>query len=146
MKTKYHQLWGGNNMENNKRYESGLRAMEELFSPEVRNGMQEMKKISPDLWEMIVSFGFGDIYSRTALSLSQREIITLTTLITQGAFDQLKVHLQAALNVGLTKEEITEIIIHCAAYAGFPKAVHAMGIAAEIFKQHDDRSSNSNLK
>lgn len=124
-------------MENNKRYESGLKAMEELFSQEVRTGMEEMKKVSPDFWEMIVSFGFGDLYARKSLSLSQREIITLTTLITQGAFDQLKVHLQAALNVGLSKEEIIEVIIHCAGYVGFPKAVQAMGIAGEIFDKNE---------
>ncbi|MDI2587581.1 carboxymuconolactone decarboxylase family protein [Psychrobacillus sp. NEAU-3TGS] len=125
-------------METNKRYESGKQAMEQLFSQEVRNGMEEIKKISPDLWEMIVSFGFGDLYTRKTLSYAQREIITLTSLITQGAFDQLRVHLQAALNVGLSKEEIMEIIIHCAGYVGFPKAVHAMGIAGEIFKESEE--------
>ncbi|QED49659.1 carboxymuconolactone decarboxylase family protein [Cytobacillus dafuensis] len=124
-------------MENNKRYEAGIRAMEELFSQEVRNGMEGIKKVSPDFWDMIVSFGFGDLYSRESLSLSQREIITLTSLITQGAFEQLKVHLQAALNVGLTKEEIIELIIHCAGYVGFPKAVQAMGIAGEIFNKNE---------
>ncbi|QFF98055.1 carboxymuconolactone decarboxylase family protein [Psychrobacillus glaciei] len=122
-------------MENNTRYASGLRTMEELFPQEVRNGMKEMKNISPDLWEMIVAFGFGDLYSRKTLSLAQREIVTITTLITQGAFDQLKVHLHGALKVGLTKEEIIEIIIHCIGYVGFPKAVQAMGIAGEIFKE-----------
>ena len=122
-------------MENNKRYEAGLHAMEELFTQDVRNGMEGIKNISPDLWEMIVSFGFGDLYSRSALSYAQREVITLTSLITQGAFDQLRVHLQAALRVGLTKEEIIEIIIHCAGYVGFPKAVQSMGIAGEVFKE-----------
>lgn len=134
MKMNYHQLWGGSKMETDKRYETGLDTMKELFSQEVRNGMEGIKNISPDLWEMIVSFGFGDLYSRNTLSHAQREVITLTTLITQGAFDQLRVHLQAALNVGLTKEEIMEIIIHCAGYVGFPKAVQAMGIAGEIFR------------
>ncbi|MEI4768773.1 carboxymuconolactone decarboxylase family protein [Psychrobacillus sp. FJAT-51614] len=122
-------------MEDNKRYESGIHVMEELFSEEVRNGMAGMKNISPDFWEMIVSFGFGDLYGRNTLSHAQREVITLTTLITQGAFDQLKVHLRAALNVGLSKEEIIELIMHCAGYVGFPKAVQAMGIAGEIFKE-----------
>ncbi|MFJ8064735.1 carboxymuconolactone decarboxylase family protein [Psychrobacillus sp. NPDC096426] len=135
MKTKFHQLWGGSKMENNKRYEAGIQAMEALFSEEVRNGMAGIQNISPDFWEMIVSFGFGDLYGRNKLSHSQREVITLTALITQGAFDQLRVHLQAALNVGLTKEEIIELIIHCAGYVGFPKAVQAMGIAGEIFKE-----------
>lgn len=137
MKTKYHQQWGGNNMDTNKRYEAGITAMEELFSQDVRNGMEGIKDISPDLWNMIVSFGFGDLYSRNTLSHAQREIITLTSLITQGAFDQLRVHLQAALNVGLTKEEIIEIILHCTGYVGFPKAVHAMGIAGEVFKENE---------
>lgn len=121
-------------MENNKRYEDGIRVMEELFSQEVRSGMAGIKNVSPELWNMIVSFGFGDLYSRDTLSLKQRETITLTTLITQGAFDQLKVHIPAALKVGLSKEEITELIIHCAGYVGFPKAVQAMGIAGEVFK------------
>ena len=124
-------------MENNNRYEAGLNVMEELFSPEVRTGMEEIKKISPDLWNMIVSFGFGDLYTRKSLTLQQREYITLTSLITQGAFEQFKVHLQASLNIGLTKEEITEIIIQCAGYVGFPKAVQAMGIAGEIFAKNE---------
>lgn len=124
-------------MDTNKRYEAGINAMEELFSQDVRNGMEGIKNISPDLWNMIVSFGFGDLYSRNTLSHAQREIITLTSLITQGAFDQLRVHLQAALNVGLTKEEIIEIILHCTGYVGFPKAVHAMGVAGEVFKENE---------
>ena len=123
-------------MENNNRYEAGATVMEELFSEEVRSGMEEIKKISPDLWNMIVSFGFGDLYARNTLSLAQREVITLTTLITQGAFEQLRVHLQAALNTGLSKEEIIELIIHCAGYVGFPKAIQAMAIAGEIFKEN----------
>lgn len=123
-------------METNKRYENGLEAMENMFSKEVREGMEGIKNISPDFWEMIVSTGFGDLYSRKTLSLAQRETITLTSLITQGAFEQLEVHLQAALNIGLTKEEIIEIIIHCSGYAGFPKAVQAMGIAGKVFEMN----------
>ncbi|KAB2336679.1 carboxymuconolactone decarboxylase family protein [Cytobacillus depressus] len=124
-------------MENDKRHEAGLRVMEELFPEEVRSGMKGLKNVSPDLWDMAVSFGFGDLYSRETLSLTQRELITLTTLITQGAFDQLKVHLQAALKVGLSKEQIIELIIHCTGYVGFPKAIQAMGIAGEIFKENE---------
>lgn len=123
-------------MENSKRYESGKHVMEELFSPEVRTRMAEMKEISPDFWNMIVSFGFGELYAREAISLHHREYITLTTLITQGAFEQYKVHVQAALNIGVSKEEIIEIIIQCVGYVGFPKAVQAMGIAREIFNKN----------
>ena len=66
---KYHQRWGGNKMEKNERYAAGLEVMEELFSEEVRGGMKQMKEVSPDLWELIVSFGFGDLYARNTLIL-----------------------------------------------------------------------------
>ncbi|MCZ2258589.1 carboxymuconolactone decarboxylase family protein [Sporosarcina sp. G11-34] len=123
-------------MENNERYTAGLKVMEELFPQEVRSMMEQMKEVSPDLWNMIVSFGFGDLYTKNTLTLQQREIITITSLITQGAFGQLEVHFRAALRVGLTKEEISQIIIQCAGYVGFPKAVQAMGMAGEIFKEN----------
>lgn len=122
-------------MESNKRYERGVSSLKEMVTEQEFGMMEKMKDVSADLWEMIVSFGFGDVYSREGLSLVEREIITITTLITQGAFDQLEVHIRAALNVGLTQEKIKEIIIQCAAYAGFPKAVQAMGIAGKIFEE-----------
>jgi 4-carboxymuconolactone decarboxylase len=122
-------------MENNKRFQTGISSIKEMVSKEEFEMMEKMKDISPDFWEMIVSFGFGDVYGRGGLSLTQREIVTLTTLITQGAFEQLEVHIRAALNVGLTQNEIKEIIIQCAAYTGFPKAVQAMSIAGSIFAE-----------
>jgi alkylhydroperoxidase/carboxymuconolactone decarboxylase family protein YurZ len=71
----------------------------------------------------MIDFGFGDIYSRPHFNLKEQEIITLTSLISQGAGErQLVFHFKAALHVGLTKADIVEIIMHCAAYAGFPKA------------------------
>ncbi len=123
-------------MDSTERYKQGEHVMEKLFSADTRAQMEQMKAVSPDLWDMIVSFGFGDLYARSSLSLATREIITLTSLITQGAFDQLRIHLHAALAAGLTEEEIKEIIIHCIGYTGFPKAVQAMGIAAEVFLEH----------
>ncbi|MBD8068679.1 carboxymuconolactone decarboxylase family protein [Bacillus sp. PS06] len=107
-----------------------------MFSQDTINQMEGIKNISPDLWQMIVGFGFGDVYGRPGLSLEQKEIITLTTLITQGAFEQFEVHVHGALKVGLSKEDIIEIIIQCAAYCGFPKAVQAMGIAGKIFESY----------
>ncbi|MGN7938671.1 carboxymuconolactone decarboxylase family protein [Virgibacillus sp. 6R] len=121
-------------MEQNNRFEKGITTVKEMVPEETFKMMENMEKVSPDFWEMIVGFGFGEVYSRKGLSLTQRELITLTALITQGAFDQLEVHIRAALQVGLTQDEIKEIIIQCAAYAGFPKATQAMQIAGKIFE------------
>ncbi|WP_164667857.1 carboxymuconolactone decarboxylase family protein [Virgibacillus doumboii] len=125
-------------MENNKRYDAGIDTMEEMFPEETLNEMKRMKEMSPDLWDMIVSFGFGGLYTRDALPLKRRQIATLSSLITQGAFEQLEVHLRAALKIGLTQKEIVEIIIHLTGYAGFPKAVQAMQMADRIFNEQDE--------
>lgn len=134
---KFHQQWGGNNVENNNRFETGITTIKKMVSEEALNEISYMKNISADFWDMIVAFGYGDVYAREGLSLDKREIITLTTIITQGSFDQLEFHIGAALKVGLTENEIKEIIIQCAAYVGFPKAVQAMTIAGKVFGNLD---------
>lgn len=68
------------------------------------------------------------------LDFKQREMITITSLLSQGGLEnQLRVHIQASLNVGLTQEEIIETFIHCIPYVGFPKVLNAIFIAKEIF-------------
>jgi 4-carboxymuconolactone decarboxylase len=117
-----------------KNYENGIDVLK-LMTDE--NGMQTIKyleSIFPDFAEKMVDFGFGQIYARPNLDLKLREIVTITALITQGAFEQLDFHIKAALNLGLKEEEILEIILQCAAYVGFPKACSALVVAGEIFK------------
>ena len=103
-------------------YEKGLNVLKEMTNKEGEKGIESMGNIFPDFKEKMISFGFGQIYSRPNLDLRTREVVTITTLITQGAFEQLDFHIKAALKVGLKQEEILEIILHCAAYVGFPKA------------------------
>ncbi len=72
--------------------------------------------------------------NRDALNMQQREMITLTTLVTQGdTASQLRVHIQGAINVGLSQEEIVEIFVQCLPYVGFPKVLNAVSVAKEIF-------------
>ncbi len=93
-----------------------------------------LKDIAPDLGRYIIEFAFGDVYTRPGLSLREREIATLAALAALGhAQPQLKVHVQAGLNVGLTQAEITEIFTQMAVYAGFPAALNAVFSAKEVF-------------
>lgn len=120
-----------------KNYENGIDVLK-LMTDE--NGMQTIKyleSIFPDFAEKMVDFGFGQIYARPNLDLKLREIVTITALITQGAFEQLDFHIKAALNLGLKQEEILEIILQCAAYVGFPKACSALVVAGKIFKTNE---------
>lgn len=80
-----------------------------------------------DLGRYIVEFVFGDVYSRPGLSLRDRELASVAMLAALGAREpQLDVHLRAAVNVGITHDELREVIIHTAPYAGFPAAINAM--------------------
>jgi 4-carboxymuconolactone decarboxylase len=74
------------------------------------------------------------------LDLKSREIATVAALTALGyALPQLKVHIHGALNVGCTREEITEVILQMAVYAGFPAALNGMFAAKEVFGERDDK-------
>ena len=96
--------------------------------------IQSLADIAPDFAQFLLEFGFGDIYARPGLDLRSREIATIAALTAIGhAQPQLKVHLAAGLNVGLTREEIVETIMQMALYAGFPAALNGLFAAREVF-------------
>ncbi|WP_099975080.1 carboxymuconolactone decarboxylase family protein [Lactobacillus terrae] len=96
--------------------------------------MDSLDSIAPDIGKYIYEFAFGDIYNRPELDLKQREMITITSLLTQGdTNNQLKVHINGSLNVGLSEQEIIETFIQCLPYVGFPKVLNAINVAKEIF-------------
>jgi 4-carboxymuconolactone decarboxylase len=87
----------------------------------------------------IIEFAFGDVFSRPGLDLKSREIATVAALTALGtATPQLKVHINAALNVGCTRQEVIEIIIQMAVYAGFPAALNGMFAAKGVFQELDN--------
>ena len=122
----------------NKDYQNGIDILKQMTDDEGMEGIKHLQDIFPDFGDRMIDFGFGQIYTRPNLELKLREVVTITALITQGAFEQLGFHIKSALKVGLKKEEILEIILQCAAYVGFPKACSALVTAGEIFKNNQD--------
>lgn len=121
----------------NTRYEKGWQRLKEVDGAAGERVVESLADICPDLGRYIVEFGFGDVYSRPGLSLQQRELATVAALTALGnATPQLKVHIAAALNVGLAREEIVETILQMSVYAGFPAALNGMFAAKEVFAQH----------
>lgn len=117
------------------RLQEGKEVLTKLTGMDSFPPLEAIRSFYPDFADMIVTNGFADIYSRVGLDEKQRELITLSSLITQGAIDQLDFHIHAALNVGVKPVEIVELAMHCSAYAGFPKAISAMGVIMRIFQE-----------
>ena len=121
-------------IENETRYQRGLARLSEVDGRAGEEVVAKVTAISPDFARYLVEFPFGDIYARGGLDLKQREIATIAALVAMGhALPQLKVHVAAGLHVGLTRDEILEIIIQMAVYAGFPAALNALFAAQEVF-------------
>lgn len=97
--------------------------------------LNAMKEVTPRLGELTHDVLFGDIWERPQLSKRDRSLITVAALTALYRTDQLRLHIRRALDNGVTKEEISEIITHMAFYAGWPTAVNAVFIAQEIFKE-----------
>ena len=116
------------------RYEKGLNKLAEEDGNAGEQVIAALDDIAPDLGKYIVEFGFGDIYCRETLDLKEREMITLASLLTLGGCEtQLDVHINGALNVGITPEKIIEIFMQCIPYTGFPRVLNAVGAAKKVF-------------
>ncbi len=116
------------------RLERGKRALAEIDGEAGHNVIMALADIAPDFATYLFEFPFGDIYSRAGLGLREREIATIAALAAMGnAAPQLKVHIEAGLNVGLSREEIVEILMQMAVYAGFPAALNGLFAAKEVF-------------
>ena len=122
------------------RYERGLKRLSEVDGRAGEEVVAKVAAISPDFARYLVEFPFGDVYARGGLNLRDREISTIAALAAIGhALPQLKVHVAAGLNIGLTRDEIVEIIIQMAVYAGFPVALNALFAAHEVFSAEETR-------
>lgn len=98
--------------------------------------VEGLQDIAPELGRWIVEWGYGQVLSRPALDLRTRELATVAALTSLGhAQPQLRAHIHGALNVGCKPEEIVEVIMQMAAYAGFPAALNGIAAAREVFAE-----------
>lgn len=126
------------------RLERGTRALSEIDGKAGDAVISALADIAPDFARYVIEFPFGDIYSRPGLDLRSREIATIAALTAMGtATPQLKVHIEAGLNVGLSREEVIEVIIQMAVYAGFPAALNGLFAAKEVFAHLDMENGGS---
>jgi 4-carboxymuconolactone decarboxylase len=113
----------------------GLRALAEITGDNGASVVESMRDIAPDLADWIVDFSYGDVLARPGLDRRTRQLATIAALTALGnAQPQLKVHIKGALFVGCKPQEIVEVILQMAVFAGFPAAINALEVAREAFQ------------
>ena len=110
----------------------GQAVAEQLWG--ARAGGQELpaQKVAPEFFALVLQFVFGMFWARPNLDLRSRSLCTVAQLAALGRTDELKGHLAGALQLGIRREELIEVLMQTACYAGVPAAVQALNAAADV--------------
>ena len=100
--------------------------------------LESIAGVAPKLCDLTEQALFGDIWERPGLSKRDRSLITVATLVALNRTEQLPFHLGRALDNGVTKDELIELITHLAFYSGWPASMSAVMIAKDVFQEHPD--------
>ena len=129
---------------NSERFERGSEIINKLREGGAQGVIKGLGSVAPDLSEYVLEFIFGDLYHRSGLDLKTKQMLTVTILATLGnAKPQLAYHINCALNIGITRQEIIDIMTHLSGYAGFPAALNGAATAKEVFAERDKNSTEN---
>lgn len=122
-------------MKNKELYEKGLETMKKMSGEEYVKKRATQAKLYPDWDRYTVEVLFGEVWNRPVLDKKTRSLITVAALTVLGREAQLRVHLCNALNNGVSKDEIIELMIHLAFYGGWPVSATGFNVATEVFRE-----------
>lgn len=132
-------------MELSDRYDKGWEKLKEIHGETGEKVINSLKEISIDLVRFIVEHAYGDIYTREGLDLKSKIIVVVASLTAIGtAQPQLKVHINAALNIGVSIDELKEVILQMAVYCGFPNCLNGMNALKDVLKDREERGIKVN--
>ncbi|GAA0574579.1 carboxymuconolactone decarboxylase family protein [Caenispirillum bisanense] len=124
------------------RFTRGLDRLRQLHGVVGDDFLDDLRAVAPDFARMVVEFPYGDLHSRPGLPARDRQIAIVSALAAMGnAPKELKIHIRAALNAGVTREELVEVLMQLAPYAGFPAALEGLFAAKEVFAAADAAAS-----
>ncbi|GHU78468.1 hypothetical protein FACS1894145_0460 [Bacteroidia bacterium] len=126
--------------DNPDRYKIGVEYLSFLNKEQEQILRDSYEEISPELVRFTIEYGYGDIFSRENLDKKYRQVATIAALATLGnSQPQLKFHIKGALNIGINKEEIKEIMLLMTVYAGFPAAINGTNILKEVIMEESSQ-------
>ena len=123
-------------MTDDERFEAGMAVRREVLGDaHVDRAVSATTDVTADFQNLVTRYAWGDIWSRPGLARRDRSIAVVSSLIALRHWDELAMHLRAALVNGLTRDEIIEVVLQSAVYAGVPSANHAFAIANDVLAE-----------
>src|SRR5271166_1205110 len=123
-------------MDDSKRYEQGMKIRRAVLGDEyVDRSVATTTDFNRDFQDFITRYAWGEIWTRPGLPRHTRSLLTVALLVALNRNEEFRLHVRAAFNNGVTREEIKEVLLHCAIYCGVPAANSAFHMAEEVFAQ-----------
>ena len=126
-------------MDENERHEAGMRVRRSVLGDEhVKRAEAAKDDFDADFQDLITRYAWGEIWTRPGLPRHTRSLLTIGLMVALNRGEELRLHLRAAANNGVTAAEIREVLLHCAIYCGVPAANAAFHAAKEVLDQEND--------
>jgi len=125
-------------MDERERYDKGMAVRREVLgNAHVDRTLKNKTAFNGEFQDLITRYAWGEIWTRPGLPRHTRSLATLAMLVALNRADELRLHLRAAVNNGVTRDEIKELLMQCAIYCGVPAANSAFHLAQEVFAEMD---------
>jgi 4-carboxymuconolactone decarboxylase len=129
-------------MDEKKRYEEGMKTRRAVLGDaHVDRTLKNRTKFNEPFQELITRYAWGEIWSRPGLPKKTRSLLTLAMLVALNRSEEFRMHLKAALSIGVSREEIQELLLQVAVYCGVPAANATFHIAEDVFESLDKKKS-----
>jgi 4-carboxymuconolactone decarboxylase len=123
------------------KYDKGMKVRRAVLGDaHVDRTLENRNAFNEDYQDLITRYAWGEIWTREGLPRHTRSLLVLALMVALNRGDEFKMHVRAAFNNGVTKDEIKEVLLQCAIYAGVPAANTAFHLAQEVFKEMDAAS------
>ncbi len=123
-------------MDEQERHDKGLAVRRAVLGDaHVDRALTRKNAFNAEFQELITRYAWGEIWTRTGLPRHTRSLLTIAVLVALNRNDEFRLHVRAAFNNGVTRDQIKEVLLHCAIYCGVPAANSAFHMAEEVFAQ-----------
>jgi len=125
-------------MDDRERFDNGMKVRRAVLGDaHVDRSLTKHNDFNGEFQDLITRYAWGEVWTRPGLPRHTRSLITLALMVALNRGEELKLHVRAAFNNGVTRDEIKEVLLHCAIYAGVPASNTAFHLAEEVFAQMD---------